>query len=51
MSDKSHKPQSGDRNLDYVAKDDAKAQKERDKKTAEGEKAVEKDVKRNEGIR
>jgi hypothetical protein len=51
MGNESHKPQSGDRNLDYVAREDAKVQKKRDKEIAEGEKKTDEAVKRDEGIR
>jgi hypothetical protein len=51
MQDESHKPQSGDRNLDYVARDDAKLQKKREKQKAEDDKRTEDVVKRDEGVR
>ena len=51
MADQNHKPQSGDRNLNYVAKNDKPAQDKRDAKIKEGEKKMDKASKRDEGIR
>ncbi|MGF6492221.1 hypothetical protein ABIE56_000374 [Luteibacter sp. 621] len=51
MADQNHKPQSGDRNLDYVAKQDKPQQDSRDKKIKEGEKKMDDASKRDEGIR
>jgi hypothetical protein len=51
MADQNHKPQSGDRNLDYVAKQDKPAQDERDKAIEKGEEKMDKASKRDEGIR
>jgi hypothetical protein len=51
MADQDHKPQSGDRNLTYVAKKDKPAQDERDKQIKEGEKKMDDAAKRDEGIR
>jgi hypothetical protein len=51
MADQHHKPQSGDRNLDYVAKQDKPAQDKRDKKIEQGEKKMDEASKRDEGVR
>lgn|GEM_PF-1975331 len=53
MNDESrkHRPQSADRNDNYVMKLDKPAQKKRDKKAAEGEKKMDELSKRDEGIR
>lgn len=51
MTDKNHKPQSGDRNLNYVAHQDKPQQEKRDKAKKEGEKKMDKASKRDEGIR
>ncbi|MGN6478800.1 hypothetical protein [Luteibacter sp.] len=51
MADQNHKPQSGDRNLDYVAKQDKLQQERRDKKIKEGEKTMDDACKRDEGGR
>jgi hypothetical protein len=51
MADQNHKPQSGDRNLSYVAKQDKPAQERRDQKIKEGGKATDDAAKRDEGIR
>lgn len=51
MADQNHKPQSGDRNLDYVAKQDKPAQDERDEAIEKGEEKMDKASKRDEGIR
>lgn len=53
MNDESrtHRPQSGDRNNNYVAEQDRPGQKDRDKKIKEGEKKSEDLRKRDEGIR
>lgn len=51
MKEEQHKPQSGDRNLNYVAKKDKSAQDKRDKKIAEGEEKMDEASKRDEGIR
>lgn len=48
---KDHRPQSGDRNNDYVSKNDEPQQKKRDKDVAEGEKKMDELGKRDEGIR
>jgi hypothetical protein len=42
MADQIHKPQSGDRSLDYVAKQDKPLQDERDKKIEKGEEKIDK---------
>lgn len=53
MNDESrkHRPQSADRNDNYVAKLDKPAQKKRDKKIAEGEKKMDELGKRDQRIR
>jgi hypothetical protein len=51
MADQTHKPQSGDRNLDSVAKQDKPAQEKRDKEIEKGEEKMDKASKRAEGIR
>lgn len=53
MNDESrtHRPQSGDRNNNYVAKNDQPVHKDRDKKIEKGEQKMEKLRKRDEGIR
>jgi hypothetical protein len=51
MADQNHKPQSGDRNLNYVAKQDKPQQDKRDKKIKEGEEKMDEASKRDEGIR
>jgi len=51
MADQNHKPQSGDRNLDYVAKQDKPQQDKRDKAIKEGEERMDDAAKRNEGVR
>jgi hypothetical protein len=51
MADQNHKPQSGDRNLNYVADKDKPAQDKRDKAIKEGEEKMDKASKRDEGIR
>jgi len=53
MNDESrkHRPQSGDRNDNYVAENDRPGQKDRDRKIKEGEEKMEKVRKRDEGIR
>jgi hypothetical protein len=51
MADQEHKPQSGDRNLDSVAKQDKPQQDQRDKAIREGEEKMDKASKRDEGIR
>lgn len=51
MADQNHKPQSGDRNLDYVAKKDKAAQDTRDRKIEQGERKMDDLSKRDEGIR
>jgi hypothetical protein len=45
------KPQSGDRNDNYVAKQDQPHQKKRDKDIAKAEREVDAAVKRDQGIR
>ena len=42
---------SGDRNVNTVARQDRKGQKDRDRKMRDGEKATDKAAKRNMGIR
>lgn len=51
MADQNHKPQSGDRNLNYVAKQDKPQQDRRDKKIEQGEEKMDKVSKRDEGVR
>lgn len=51
MADQDHKPQSGDRNLNYVAKQDKPQQDHRDKAIADGEEKMDEASKRDEGIR
>jgi hypothetical protein len=51
MADQNHKPQSGDRNLNYVAKQDKPQQDKRDKKIKEGGEKMDEASKRDEGIR
>ncbi|MGF6494178.1 hypothetical protein ABIE56_002369 [Luteibacter sp. 621] len=51
MADQNHQPQSGDRNLNYVAKKDKPQQERRDKKIEQGEEKMDKASKRDEGIR
>jgi hypothetical protein len=51
MGDQDHQPQSGDRNLSYVAKKDKPQQERRDKKIEQGEEKMDKASKRDEGIR
>jgi hypothetical protein len=51
MADQNHKPQSGDRNLNYVAKQDKPAQEQRDKAIQQGEEKMDKASKRDEGVR
>jgi hypothetical protein len=51
MADQNHKPQSGDRNLDYVAEQDKPQQDKRDKAIKEGEEKMDDATKRDEGIR
>lgn len=51
MADQDHKPQSGDRNLNYVAKQDKPLQDKRDKKIKEGEEKMDKASKRDQGVR
>ncbi|KLD78776.1 hypothetical protein [Luteibacter rhizovicinus] len=51
MADQDHKPQSGDRNLNYVAKQDKPQQDRRDKAIADGEEKMDEASKRDEGIR
>ena len=51
MADQNHKPQSGDRNLDYVAEQDKPQQDKRDKAIKEGEEKMDNATKRDEGIR
>jgi hypothetical protein len=51
MADQNHKPQSGDRNLDYVAKQDKPLQDKRDTKIEKGEEKMDKASKRDEGVR
>jgi hypothetical protein len=51
MADQDHKPQSGDRNLNRVAKQDKPAQDRRDQKIKEGEEVMDDAAKRDEGIR
>lgn len=51
MADQNHKPQSGDRNLNYVANQDKTQQDKRDKKIEEGEKNMDDASKRDEGVR
>lgn len=51
MADQNHKPQSGDRNLNYVANDDKAPQEKRDKAIKEGEEKMDEASKRDEGIR
>jgi hypothetical protein len=51
MADQNHKPQSGDRNLDYVASQDKPAQDKRDRKIKEGEEKMDEASKRDDGIR
>jgi hypothetical protein len=51
MADQNHKPQSGDRNLDYVARQDEPQQDKRDRKIEQGEEKMDDASKRDEGIR
>lgn len=51
MANQDHKPQSGDRNLNDVAKKDKAAQDKRDKEIEDGEKKMDDAAKRDEGIR
>ena len=51
MADQNHQPQSGDRNLNYVAKQDKPQQDKRDNEIAKGEEEMDKAAKREEGIR
>lgn len=51
MTDKNHKPQSGDRNVNYLAHQDTLQQEKRDKAKKEGEEKMDKASKRDEGIR
>jgi hypothetical protein len=51
MADQNHKPQSGDRNLDYVAKQDKPLQDQRDKKIEKGEEKMDEASKRDEAVR
>lgn len=51
MADQEHKVQSGDRNLNYVAKQDKPQQDKRDAKIQKGEKKMDKASKRDEGVR
>ena len=53
MNEKSreHRPQSGDRNNNYVAEGDQPVHNDRDRKIKEGEEKMEKLRKRDEGIR
>ncbi|HEY4293058.1 hypothetical protein [Luteibacter sp.] len=53
MNDESrkHRPQSGDRNGNYVAEKDQPGQKDRDRKIEKGEKEMEDRRERDEGIR
>lgn len=53
MNEKSreHRPQSGDRNNNYVAEGDQAVHKDRDRKIKEGEEKMEKLRKRDEGVR
>lgn len=51
MADQEHKPQSGDRNLDYVSKHDKPQQEHREKETRKGEEAMDDASKRDEGVR
>jgi len=46
-----HRPQSGDRNNNYVAEGDQPVHKDRDRKIKEGEEKMEKLRKRDEGVR
>lgn len=49
--DRKHRPQSGDRNNNYVAENDRPVHKQRDKKIEEGEKKMDDLSKRDEGVR
>jgi hypothetical protein len=51
MADQNHKPQSGDRNLDYVAEQDKPQQDKRDKEIEKGEEKMDEASKRDEGVR
>ncbi|MET4677814.1 hypothetical protein [Luteibacter sp. ME-Dv--P-043b] len=51
MADQEHKPQSGDRNNDYVARNDQPQQVKRDKAIEEGERKMDEISKRDEGVR
>jgi hypothetical protein len=51
MADQNHQPQSGDRNLNYVAEKDKPQQESRDKEIEQGEERMHKASKRDEGIR
>jgi hypothetical protein len=51
MADQNHKPQSGDRNLNYVANNDKPQQDKRDKAIKEGEEKMDEASKRDEGVR
>jgi hypothetical protein len=51
MADQDHKSQSGDRNLNDVAKQDKPQQDRRDKAIADGEEKMDEASKRDEGIR
>jgi len=51
MADQTHKPQSGDRNLNYVAKKDKPQQDSRDEAIEKGEEKMVKTSKRDEGVR
>lgn len=53
MNDTSHdhRPQSGDRNNDYVANNDKPQQEKRDREVKEGEEKMDEISKRDEGIR
>jgi hypothetical protein len=53
MNEKSreHRPQSGDRNNNYVAEGDQPVHKDRDRKIKEGEEKMDKLRKRDEGVR
>jgi hypothetical protein len=51
IADQEHKPQSGDRNLTSVAKQDKPHQDQRDKAIKEGEDKTDEASKRNEGVR
>jgi len=51
MADQNHKPQSGDRNLNKVARQDKPQQDKRDKAIKEGEEKMDKASKRDEGVR